>query len=179
MTLSMLFDGLLAVLLATTIVYAAILNRKLKQLRQGEGEMKRLLAEFSTSSAKAEASLGQLKALAGQAQVGRGGFGGRDGAAEFAALRQELDRGQALKDDLAFLVDRGEALADRLGTTISEAREAARPNVPLNLSAVPVTPAPMPTAAAGAAAAKPRKAGGASVAERELLKALRAARPER
>ena len=82
-----------------------------------------------------------------------------------------MDRGQALKDDLAFLVDRGEAIADRLVTTISEAREAARPNAPVNLSAVPVTPTP--------SAAKPRKAGASSVAERELLKALRAARPER
>ena len=167
--MSILFDGLLAALLATTIVYAAILNRKLKQLREGEGEMKRLLAEFNTSSAQAEASLGQLKALASQAQAGRGAFGGRDGALDLPALRQQMDRGQALKDDLAFLVDRGEAIADRLVTTISQAREAARPNVPVNLSAVPVTPTP-------SAAAKPRAS---SVAERELLKALRAARPER
>jgi len=173
-TLSMMFDGLLAVLLGTTIVYAAILNRKLKQLREGEGEMKRLLAEFSTSSAQAEASLGQLKALAGQAQAGRGPFAGRDGGAELAAMRQQLERGQALKDDLSFLIDRGEAIADRLGDSISKAREAARPSAPVDLSAVPVTPAP-----ASSAAARPRKAAGASVAERELLKALRAARPER
>jgi Domain of unknown function (DUF6468) len=170
--MSILFDGLLAALLATTIVYAAILNRKLKQLRESEGEMKRLLGEFNTSSAQAEISLGQLKALASQAQAGRGVFGGRDGALDLPALRQQMDRGQALKDDLAFLVDRGEAIADRLVETISDAREAARPNAPVNLSAVPVTPMP-------SAAAKPRSAGASSVAERELLMALRAARPER
>lgn len=185
MTLSILLDGLLAVLLGTTIVYAAILNRKLKQLRQGEAEMKDLLKEFNGSAAKAEANLGQMKLLAGQAMTARGA----DGPGELAALRLELDRGHALKDDLGFLVDRGEALADRLAKAISEARDAARPAAPINLAAVPL---PVPPAIKGAEPARtskaasapvaqptPRTAGAPSVAERELLKALRAARPER
>jgi len=178
-TLSILLDGMLAVLLGTTIVYAAILNRKLKQLRQGEVEMKALLTEFNSSAAKAEANLGQMKLMAGQAMAARGA----DGPGELAALRQELDRGHALKDDLSFLVDRGEALADRLANAISEARDAARPGMPVNLSAVPLAapqPAKTPKApSAPAAVVAPRKAGTSSVAERELLKALRAARPER
>jgi hypothetical protein len=184
-TLSILLDGMLAVLLGTTIIYAAILNRKLKQLRQGETEMKALLKEFNSSAAKAEANLGQMKLMAGQAMTARGA----DGPGELAALREELERGHALKDDLGFLVDRGEALADRLAKAISEARDAARPRAPVNLSAVPL---PMPqamktsdaaktpkAASAPVAPATPRKAGAPSVAERELLKALRAARPER
>jgi hypothetical protein len=183
-TLSILLDGLLAVLLGTTIVYAAILNRKLRQLRQGEAEMKVLLKEFNGAAAKAEANLGQMRLLAGQATTARGA----DGPGELAALRQELERGHALKDDLAFLVDRGEALADRLASAISEARDAARPGAPVNLSAVPLpTPPALKSADAGKAAkatsapaaAAPGKAGGPSVAERELLKALRAARPGR
>ena len=173
MPMSILLDGLLAALLVTTITYAAILNRKLKQLRVGEAEMKGLLKEFNLSAAKAEANLGQIKAMASETQAGRGGQGARDSAVELAALRQQMDRGQGLKDDLAFLIDRGEAIADRLVGAISQAREAARPGAPVNLSAVPLTP-PAPSAPA-----KPLRAGASSVAERELLKALRAARPER
>jgi hypothetical protein len=185
MALSVLFDGLLVVLLATTIVYAAILNRRLRMLRQSEGEMKTLLKEFNSSASKAEANLGQMKALAGQGQAGRGAADSRESAVELAALRQLLERGQTLKDDLAILIDRGESIADRLVDVVSEARSAARPGssaaagarqdrASVDLSAVPLTP---PVVAS--AQAKARKGGASSVAERELLKALRAARPER
>jgi Domain of unknown function (DUF6468) len=176
MTLSLLFDGLLGVLLVTTIVYAAILNRKLKVLRQGEGEMKALLQQFNSQAAKAEANLGQMKAMAGQAHGGRATLDARESTIELAALRQEMGRALALKDDLTFLIDRGEMIADRLVKVVSEARSVARPGAAapsapedgaaVNLSAVPVMP-------------RPRNGGASSVAERELLKALRAARPER
>ncbi|HEX7005729.1 MAG TPA: DUF6468 domain-containing protein [Alphaproteobacteria bacterium] len=177
MSLSFLFDGLLVVLLATTIVYAAILNRRLRALRQSEGEMKALLEEFNSSASKAEANLGQIKALAA-----RGAADMRESGVELAALKQLLERGQALKDDLTFLVDRGETIADRLVDLVSEARAVARPGAvrasyqeraPVDLSAVPLT------APAAAGAPRTRKTTESSAAERDLLKALRAARPER
>ena len=175
MTLSFLFDGLLSVLLVTTIVYAAILNRKLRALRQSESEMKALLKEFNASASKAEANLGQIKTLAGQAQA-RGGLDARESAVELAALKQTVERGQSLKDDLAFLIDRGEAIADRLVGAVSHARAAAKPGA---ATAVDLSAVPLKTEIAPGGTAKARAGGTSSTAERELLKALRAARPDR
>ncbi|MGF1612234.1 MAG: DUF6468 domain-containing protein [Kiloniellales bacterium] len=110
MDYALIFDGVIAVLLVVTIVYAATLNRKLSALRSAKGEMERLLGSFSEAMAKVE----------------RGLAGARD-AAEGAAqdLRKQIETGRGLADDLAFLVQRGGELADKLDGAIAGSRGVA------------------------------------------------------
>lgn len=114
MSYTLFFDAIVAVLLAVTIVYAVILNRKLSVLRSAKSEMERLLASFAEATGKAE----------------RGLAGTRD-AAEGAAqeLRRQIEAGRGLADDLAFLVERGGGLADQIDGAITNGRSTVTPLV--------------------------------------------------
>lgn len=108
---SLLLEGLLAVLLVATIAYAAMLDRRLRTLRQSRDEMQALLASFTAATAHAQAGLVALRE-AGQTTT-------RD-------LQSDIERAKALRDDLSFLVDRGNGLADRLEGGIGAARTAVK-----------------------------------------------------
>ena len=97
--LSLLIDGLLILLLAATVIYCAVLNRRLSVLRKSEGELQAMIASFNMATARAESSIDSLKKTAGSLQ---------------AKLTDQVSEAKALYDDLAFIIDRGDALADRL-----------------------------------------------------------------
>ncbi len=144
MPFSLALDVLVAVLLVITIGYAMVLNRRLGRLRRDKSELEKLAATFGQATARAEESIGNLKKTAD-------------------ALKGRIDNAQALRDDLAFLIDRGGSAADRLEETVRAARKegGSRPRPSLK----------MPAAAHGNGKISPK-----STAERELLKALQAAR---
>lgn len=132
-------------LLGMTLVHAIRLERALGVLRRDRTALGDALAGFDTSTRQAEAGLGKLQAMAGE-------------AAQQVARR--VEHAAALKDDLAFLSARGEQLADRLDALVRAARA---------LDAPPAAAAELrPTAATPEPAAKVR-----SQAERNLLQALR------
>lgn len=95
----LILDCLIIVLLAATIFYAAILNRRLSQLRSKRGELEGAVRAFAEGAAKADTAIRGLKETTRDA--------GR-------ALQSEIDRAKALRDELSFLVDAGNALAVRL-----------------------------------------------------------------
>lgn len=142
--LSLALDILVAFLLVLTIGYAMVLNRRLRGLRRDKAELEKMVASFGAATARAEESIGKLKATAND-------------------LKGKVDAAQALHDDLAFLVERGGATADRL----EEGVRAARPGRDGGRRA-----------GAGKATngGELRGAPPKSDAERELLRALRAAR---
>lgn len=144
MPFSLALDVLVAVLLVITIGYAMVLNRRLGRLRRDKSELEKLAATFGQATARAEESIGNLKKTAD-------------------ALKGRIDNAQALRDDLAFLIDRGGSAADRLEETVRAARKegGSRPRPGLK----------KPAAAHGNGKITPK-----STAERELLKALQAAR---
>lgn len=144
MPFSLALDVLVAVLLVITIGYAMVLNRRLGRLRRDKSELEKLAATFGQATARAEESIGRLKKTAD-------------------ALKERIDNAQALRDDLAFLIDRGGSAADRLEETVRAAR--------IKGGSGPRPAANKPAAAPGNGKIKPR-----SEAERELLKALQAAR---
>jgi len=78
-------------------------------------------------------------------------------------LKERIDRAQGLRDDLAFLTERGGSTADRLESLVREARKEAPADQPRT-----------PAKGSGRAAAPADDVK--SDAERELIKALRAAR---
>ncbi len=96
---SLLLDGLVAVLLVATIAYAALLNRRLGILRKGKEELREIVNSFDTAMTRIEAGLGKLK-QAGNPTSGE--------------LKELVAEARVLRDELSFLLDRGGALASRL-----------------------------------------------------------------
>jgi hypothetical protein len=163
MSLPLAADGIVSILLLITICYAMALSRKLNALRRDKMALKALVTQLADASASAEAGVAGFRAAAHD--IGR-------------TLEKKLQDAQALRDDLAYMIERGGATADRLEGTIRTRREAAAPE------AAPERPraAPAPSALRSepaAAAAKfveqmaQRLAPPApSRAERQLLRAL-------
>jgi hypothetical protein len=108
--MALLFDAAVAVLLLATIVYAAILNRKLTVLRNSKQEMERLIGRFAEATTRAETVLAEIRQTAGE--TGR-------------TLQETIDRGNVVADDLVFLVERAGGLADRLEGAL-KAKSVAR-----------------------------------------------------
>ena len=96
-----------ATLLAVMIVYAVRLNRRLSTLQDDKAEFERLLLNFTESTSRAETSVARLKASATDTAQ---------------SLQDSVTRAQALRDELAFMVDRADELANRLEGAIREAR---------------------------------------------------------
>jgi hypothetical protein len=106
-TLSFALNILIAALLVAVIVYAVILNRKLGGLRDHKADFEKLLAAFDESTKRAENSVKTLKASAEQ---------------QMKALQQPVQRAEAMRDELAFIVKRADEVAERLTNSISTAR---------------------------------------------------------
>lgn len=60
-----LLDGLMAVLLAATVFYCAMLDRRLKALRNGQDGFRQTIDQLNTATARAEVSIAQLKQASG------------------------------------------------------------------------------------------------------------------
>jgi hypothetical protein len=144
MTLTVMLDVLVAGLLLATIVYAALLSRRLGALRNDKAQLEALVKSLDDSARRAEASVAALNAAA--EEVGR-------------ELQQRLDRGQALRTDLTYIIDLGGNLADRLEGTIRSGRGEARQGEPTGPA--PVDPAHQaePRLTRRPSAAKPLDAG--------------------
>lgn len=180
MELSLILDIVVAVLLVATIGYAAVLNRKLQSLRANKAEFEAMIGEFNEATRRTEGSIQALRLAADQTAK---------------ALSVQVERGQALRDELTFLTGRADGAAERITSGGSARAEvaayaatpkpqpAARPQpvpaAPQRPANNPAPPRPSPVAAAPAAMAPAddddgeTDAGGRSKAEQDLLKALR------
>src|SRR5271156_141314 len=125
LTISLFLDVIVAFLLVTTIVYAAMLNRRLSGLRSNKAELEALIHSFGEACARAEAGVKTLRSATDEA----------------TRLQAYLDRSQALRDDLSFLLDRGSSLADRLEGGVRSARTETAPR-PMASAASDPEPAP-------------------------------------
>lgn len=115
MGLSLVVDGLLAVLLLVTLIYVARLHRRLGQLRDSRQEFETLIARFTKATELADRSLADIKAAA---------------AVEGQELQAAIDRGRGLREDLTFMTDKANGLADQLEAAIARARNGLqRPTV--------------------------------------------------
>jgi hypothetical protein len=131
--LGLLFDAVIAVLLVATIVYAAVLDRKLSVLRDCRAEMEQLIGRFTQATGRAEKALAEIRHAAGE--TGQ-------------ALQSSIEKGNTVADDLMFLVERAGSLADRLERAGGAARGTPRPDHrPGEPCGVEVTAAPSPAAA--------------------------------
>src|SRR5579863_7593068 len=108
MTLPLAGDLVVAVLLAVTIFYAAMLNRRLAVLRSDKAELQALIQSLSTASHGAEAAVASLRSA--NEEIGR-------------QVETKVERAQGLRDDLSYMIERGNTLADRLESAIRARRE--------------------------------------------------------
>lgn len=104
----LLIDTVVAILLATVIVYAIRLNRSLSALKANKVELEQLTASFTESTNRAEASVARLKSSAIETAQ---------------SLQTNVTRAQELRDDLAFMTERANEIADRLEVAIGDSRE--------------------------------------------------------
>ncbi|HTY65407.1 MAG TPA: DUF6468 domain-containing protein [Alphaproteobacteria bacterium] len=146
MSLMALLDVVVAVLLVIAIGAAVVLNRRLAAFRAARNDFEQFIERFDTAAARAEAGVNALKMTSDA--TGR-------------VLQQTVVRAQALRDEVAFLIERAEPMLDRLSTAHRAAAEAARAR-PVPAAAAPASvPSPPPVAKAAAPSNEP-----------DLLKAL-------
>ena len=146
------FEIVLIILLAATLFHAIRLERALILLRRDRATFDMLIAGFNDSTRLAEDGAERLRLAA-------------DGAGR--QIARQIERANALKEDLIFLTERGEKVADVVERLVAEAR---------NLSVQP----PARQSQASSSIAQPVQARVLdeepplrSKAERDLLRALR------
>jgi hypothetical protein len=97
-TIPMVLELFLSGLLAATLVYCIVLERRLASVRKGQDGLRKMIGELNGAIAHAGASLRALKTAAGE-------------AAE--TLDDRLRRARALADELSLLSTSGERIAER------------------------------------------------------------------
>ncbi|MGH6827333.1 MAG: DUF6468 domain-containing protein [Rhizomicrobium sp.] len=109
MTLSFFVEIVLELLLAATLGYCIILERRLAQVRKGQAGLGRSIGELNMAIAGAGASLRALKAAAGEAA---------------ATLDERLKRARLHIDELSVLAGSAERIAGRIEQGVSMAPKA-------------------------------------------------------
>jgi hypothetical protein len=99
MTLSLVVELALSVLLTATIIYCAILERRLTMLRKGQDGLKQTFGELNTAIISAGTAMRALK----------------DSTVSAAdALDDRLSRARGMADELSVLTASGERIAERM-----------------------------------------------------------------
>ena len=117
MSFALFVELVLVVLLAATLGYCAVLERRLAQLRKGQDGFKDTIAELNAAIASASVSMRQLKSTA-------------TGAVE--TLEDRLTRARSLSDELSLLTTSGERIAQRIEKGATGGKPMAAPAVLAN-----------------------------------------------
>jgi len=110
-TLSMGLELLLSALLAATLIYCIVLERRLAAVRQGQTGLKKMIGDLNTAIVNAGASLRALKSAAGEAAD---------------TLDERLKRARGLTDELSLLTASGERIAQRFESRPEKPAEAGQ-----------------------------------------------------
>lgn len=143
-------NGVLAMLLLVTLVYAIKLNRRIGELRRGRAELDQAVQRFAAASADTDRTMVRLAELA---------------AGQGRSLQEALKKGGGLVDDPKFLIERADAAADRLEAAVTQSRRPqAQPATPVAAAA--------PAAKSVKPAISPKELDSLPEDERRLLSAL-------
>ena len=117
MDLTFYLELALQVLLAFTLCYCVLLERRLAAVRKGQEGLSRTIGELNMAIAGAGASLRALKSAAGEAAQ---------------TLDERLKRARLHIDELSLLTASGERIAQRMETSAAAPRVAREiPDMPL------------------------------------------------
>lgn len=114
----LILDGLVAVLLAATIYYAIVLNRRLAAVRDREAELQSMIAEFNQAAVAAEGSAATLQVAGANAEQ---------------TLRAAIDDSELATKRLRLMARDAEELAERL---FKAGSSDARRDTPENIDPV-------------------------------------------
>lgn len=123
MILGIILEALVGILLVITVVYCAILDRRLKALRDGQDGLKAIIDGLDAATLRAQSGIAELR-VSGDAVSGK--------------LQEQVGKARALADELEIMVEAASRLADRLESGWSANAKQERPAL-----APPVTP-PVP-----------------------------------
>lgn len=161
-----LIDGVLVVLLLTTIGYCAIVNRRLGVIRDAQQAMQDLAGDLNAATARAEIGLNQLRAATTEASE------------KVEPLLQQVGTAAT---DLDMLCHRAKKLSDKLDKASgAPALSATPPSMPPSTIARSGRAKPQAGDATESGNSVPEKDGeraaARSLSERALLEALKATR---
>ncbi len=108
---TLLFEGLLAVLLAATIGYCARLIKRIRQMQDSRGELAEMIGRFDSATGRATAAMAELQTVSKKITD---------------ALQLKIEKANFLADDLAFLIEKSAKLAAQL----EEAKRQPKPEAP-------------------------------------------------
>jgi hypothetical protein len=103
----MILDGIVALLLATTIIYCWRLSKRLGNLHASRQELQKFIDDFNHSIERANASVALLKALSNETDT---------------TLRSQIEKARFLANDLAFLTHKANGIANKLEEHIATSR---------------------------------------------------------
>lgn len=149
MSFALALDIILVLLLAVTIAYCVVLNRRLQVMRAAQSEMIKLIHEFDRATVQAKSGIADLRQAGGEIAT---------------RLQEQVKRAQALSEDLSFMIDAGDRMAEKLDGRMQNARRGINPTT--SASAEPRGVGDNVEAGEAPAVAR-------SEAEHELLQALR------
>jgi hypothetical protein len=119
MSLTFFVEVTLEVLLAITLCYCIVLERRLAAVRKGQEGLGRIIGELNMAIAGAGASLRALKSAAGEAAQ---------------TLDERLKRARLHIDELSVLAASGERIASRMeAASLSRGERGPRPTADLDL----------------------------------------------
>lgn len=129
LSLGIAIETLVAVLLAVTIGYCVLVNRKLMQLRSDQSELKSIIKDLYAATHQAEQAIAGLRESASLADD---------------SLGHQVERVRALDKQLRVNIGKGEALLAKLAA-VPRAEQVARP-APSERPAPAERPRPQPPA---------------------------------
>ena len=109
-SIPIILDGLLALMLAATIVCCSILYRRLVVIRQSQADMRSIITDFNSATERAQTGLLSLKTT---------------GAELTQIMEEKINEAKALNDDLSYLTELGAKMADRLDRSIGNSESSA------------------------------------------------------
>lgn len=110
MSIELFINIVVIALLVPTIVFAVILNKRLEVLRNSRADLGRLIDAFNEATTRAESGIPKLK----QAADSAGGL-----------LRDQIQKAQTLRDDMAFMLERAETAAQRLENAMNSSKSVS------------------------------------------------------
>ena len=106
MSMELLINIVVICLLVPTIVFAVILNKRLEILRNSRADLGRLIEAFNDATTRAESGIPKLKQAADSAG---------------ALLREQIQKAQTLRDDMAYMIERADSVTQRLEKSLNAA----------------------------------------------------------
>lgn len=118
MSISLIVEIMLSVLLLATVIYCALLERRLSALRKGQDGLKETIAELNRAIISASVSMRTLRATA-------------DDAGKI--LQEQIGKARGMIDELSLLNVSGERIAQRIvGGVQPKKADSALPSALVN-----------------------------------------------